>query len=298
MLKVTIYQQINDYTCGPAALLTAISHFQDIPSTLTEQSLLDALATSREEGTPNDKMVEVARKLGYTVETGTGGTIEHLKKQLDKGQPCIITYNDSLKSFHFSVVVDIDDEYLTLADPWFKKNLKYELTNFQKRWVDSQGTKGWWMSLSPKKFKDKLEAAYIVAEEPLPLASYIHTNIKFETGIAVTFPFARNTVSSQNWKIAKHVYQQDIEPAGMFMILDESPEDEWKPEGWIKGEMHFKNPLVLLWGNAYDDSSWKAALYRYYGKKGKALSAAIKKDGYDGIVTVNGTKGISEIVKL
>lgn len=79
------------------------------------------------------------------------------------------------------------------------------------------------------------------------------------------------------------------------MILDESPDHQIP--GWVKGKVTFGNPLVLDWGKGYDDTSWKMALSKHYGKKGKALTQAIKAEGYDGIVTVDG-KEISEIVEL
>ena len=53
----------------------------------------------------------------------------------------------------------------------------------------------------------------------------------------------------------------------------------------------------------YGDKSWKRRLFdAYNGLKGKALSKAIAKDGYDGVITVSTYKGkpveTSEIVDL
>ena len=132
----------------------------------------------------------------------------------------------------------------------------------------------------------------------LPLTSITVKGFKFETGVPVTFPFMRNTVSSKTYKlIDKKRFQQDIEPAGMYMSFDETPDSPVPTPDWIKGEMQFKHPLVLAWGKGYDENSWKAHLFKKYGKKGKALSSKIKADGYDGIVTVDG-RFVSEIVKL
>lgn len=135
--------------------------------------------------------------------------------------------------------------------------------------------------------------------ESLELTKITQAGHHFETGVPVKFPFRRNTISAKTHGLSKEQlkrFQSDIEPAGMYMIFDEIPDDDWIPTGWIKGEMEFQNPIVLRW-NGYNESGWKAQLYRKYKKKGKALSDALKRDGYDGIVTVSGDY-VSEIVKL
>lgn len=132
----------------------------------------------------------------------------------------------------------------------------------------------------------------------LPLVSITERECLFQTGTPVTFKFVRNTQSSTVHKIPKHLYQQDIEPYGKYMLLDERIDDDPLPE-WEKGEMHFNNPIVLKWSEtgAYDQTSWKYKLYEVFNKKGKALSNALKALGYDGIVTVD-KKHTSEILQL
>jgi hypothetical protein len=120
----------------------------------------------------------------------------------------------------------------------------------------------------------------------------------FKTGVPVKFTFVRNTESSPNFGAT---YGQDIEPAGRYMLHNEDPGDT---PGWVSGSIKFNSPLVLkltMGGSAYGPKGWKARLSRYYGgKKGKALSKAIGRDGYDGIVTIDDGKfrGTAEIVDL
>lgn len=126
--------------------------------------------------------------------------------------------------------------------------------------------------------------------------------VRFKTGEPVTVRFVRNTKKAPNFG---PTYQQDIEPAGRYLIHNPEPGD--LPMQWERGEVRFSNPLVLEFNErgemAYDKDSWKAYLSRKYGgKKGKALSRAIKRDGYDGIVTVQqtsrGARYTGEIVDL
>ena len=113
--------------------------------------------------------------------------------------------------------------------------------------------------------------------------------VVFQTGKSVVVPFIRNTESSKQFGISKTQFQINIEPKGRYMTFDEMPDSDPLP-GWERGLVQFKSPLVLPFNTTnqfgYDDNSWKAQLNRVYGKKGKPLSRAIRKDGYDGIVTV------------
>lgn len=126
-----------------------------------------------------------------------------------------------------------------------------------------------------------------------------------ETGKPITFHFIRNTESAEKFfgKPKKgDQFDRDIEPAGRFM----SPADR-KPtslqEGMESGEVTFESPIVIDGGQYRTPTSWKRILSnRFGGKSGKALSKAIVKDGFDGIITVDslrsGQKFPSETVDL
>lgn len=106
--------------------------------------------------------------------------------------------------------------------------------------------------------------------------------------------YARNTERSQYFGSR---FGQDIEPSGRYMI--ELPDGVPLVKGWEGGEVAFQNPLVIDWGDGYDAAnSWKRILSeRYGGKTGKALTNALRADGYDGIITMRGAE-TSEIVDL
>lgn len=124
----------------------------------------------------------------------------------------------------------------------------------------------------------------------LPLMEVDEAGFRFETGVPVSFDFLRGTESAPYFGAQ---YQQDIEPAGRYMLL----RGPWHPKepqpGFEYGAIRFEKPLVIAFNSdpdppkLYNETSWKANLSRAYGnKKGRALSRALMKDGYDGIVTV------------
>jgi len=113
-------------------------------------------------------------------------------------------------------------------------------------------------------------------------------------------PYLRNTVSSTQFRIEKTRFQQHLEPAGQYFIADEMGTGAL-PSGWERGVKTFQNPLVVTWSGNYDQQSWKAKLQRRFGKTGKALTAAMRKAGYDAVVTLTPFQGqwvTSEMVDL
>jgi GNAT superfamily N-acetyltransferase len=121
----------------------------------------------------------------------------------------------------------------------------------------------------------------------LPLRSVVEGGVLFETGVPVEFRFVRNTERSPYFG-AK--FQQDIEPAGRYMLHQPASLAGELAPGWESGAIRFERPLVLAFNTIpnefYGDTSWKAALHQAYGKKTLALSNALISEGYDGIVTV------------
>ena len=113
---------------------------------------------------------------------------------------------------------------------------------------------------------------------------FIYNGSHFKTGKPVAFEYLKNTQKSP---FLGSTFQQDIEPHGNYIIKKETDKVE-KP--WTSGTINFQNPLIIPFNSSYeggyDESSWKAELSRRFdGKTGRELSKAIKKAGYDGIVT-------------
>lgn len=95
-------------------------------------------------------------------------------------------------------------------------------------------------------------------------------------------------------------YGQNIEPSGEYVIVDDLYEE--RPNNYMLpnyeyGFITFKKPLIIDFIDT-TDKGWKLSLSNMFnGKTKKALSNAIMKAGYDGIVTVS-NYGIEEVVNL
>jgi hypothetical protein len=134
--------------------------------------------------------------------------------------------------------------------------------------------------------------------ESLGLASVTEYGVHFRTGTPVTFPYMRNTEGAP--KLPKHIqpqYGQDIEPAGRYML--HAPPDAVLSGPWMGDVITFRRPLVLIHGGTSSaPGGWKRRLSDAFGgAKKAALSDAIRRAGFDGIVTVD-RHGTSEMVAL
>jgi hypothetical protein len=109
----------------------------------------------------------------------------------------------------------------------------------------------------------------------------------FHTCTPVRFRALRNTAPSPYFG---DKYQQDIEPAGRYMVHNESPGD--LARDWESSEVELQCPLVIEFNpdwrseGHYGSNSWKARLQRFFNAKGASLTRKLRRAGYDGIVTV------------
>jgi len=113
-----------------------------------------------------------------------------------------------------------------------------------------------------------------------------------KTGKPFKMSFAHNTESAPK---TKQDFGQKIEPHGKYITNNSG---SYKVPGWEYSEIEFKNPLVVEHKNS-SSTGWKGDLQKKFGKKGRALSLELKKQGYDGIVTIDSKNNdLSEIVSL
>ena len=117
-------------------------------------------------------------------------------------------------------------------------------------------------------------------------------NAEVSTNIPLKISYNRNTERAP--KMGKQ-FGQDVEAAGTYITQKVS---DFTPEGFETGSVQLKSPLVI---DVTEDTQieYKRTLSKQYGnKKGKTLSNALKKEGYDSIVTKykDGTTG--EIILL
>lgn len=114
-----------------------------------------------------------------------------------------------------------------------------------------------------------------------------------DKGIVMTY------VRNPNTQTANYgtTYGQNLEPAGEYMSMD-TMQGEYKIPGFEYGTIEFGNPLVIEHKDT-TANGWKKDLSeRYNGLTGRKLSEAIKKDGYDAIMTQDVEGNFIEIVNL
>lgn len=118
---------------------------------------------------------------------------------------------------------------------------------------------------------------------------------KPETGKPFTMNYYHNKEKAP--KIPGDTFAQSIEPAGEYIGHDTLNGTNKLPN-FDYGSVSFSNPLVLE-HKTTGHGGWKTDLSAMFGgKKGKALSTAVKKAGHDGIITVDENGNISETVNL
>lgn len=117
-----------------------------------------------------------------------------------------------------------------------------------------------------------------------------------ENGKPYTMSYYHNIQPSP--KMAGDMFAQSIEPSGEYIAHDTMNGSNQIP-GFEYGKISFKSPLVLE-HKSTGHGGWKTDLSNMFeGKKGKALSNAIKKAGHDGIITIDSKTGeILETVNL
>lgn len=114
-----------------------------------------------------------------------------------------------------------------------------------------------------------------------------------DKGITMTYVHMNN----QNTGNYGTMYGQNIEPSGEYMNVD-IMEGKNKIPGADYGIIHFDNPLILDHINT-GETGWKKTLSEMFNNKtGKELSDAVKKAGYDGIITIDENGYYNEIVNL
>jgi predicted double-glycine peptidase len=157
ILKVQGYQQTEDNTCGPSAVMSLMNYYHMLsPSQVnktTELKIAREMGTTLEYGTKPKQMVHWLEKHGFNVKSGTNGTINMARNELNHGTPVIAEWVDW--GGHWVVItgynqqgkkMDIDKDTLFLADPAVRfDNIKYiyglsTITpdRFASMWFDAQ----------------------------------------------------------------------------------------------------------------------------------------------------------------
>lgn len=127
--------QTIDFTCGPAALATLLTHYYGTPiseATFTERAVADMTSRGKE---VTEGLTLLSLKKALTTESITSAgyklNLEQLRKIMEAGLPVVA--NVQYPKGHYYLVLGIDDQNVLLADPsWGVRS--QPLTNFLNAW--------------------------------------------------------------------------------------------------------------------------------------------------------------------
>lgn len=125
--EVPWHPQSTSYSCGPAALKSALAYYGVF---LSEEDILKQVGTTAQNGTEMEPMAALAEKYGLKAAVRTELNLADLEKQLAAKQLTIVTlqayrdtdppeipYRDVWDSGHYVIVVGMDAENLYFVDP-------------------------------------------------------------------------------------------------------------------------------------------------------------------------------------
>ncbi len=122
--------------CGPASLKILLSHFG---KDYSEKELALLCNSTIEHGTDHANLIQVTKDLGFDVESESSATIDELRELVKKDIPVIVGWW-SVDDDHYSVVYDVDDEFVYLVDPEIDEpTRKIAIHEFEKIWFDFDG---------------------------------------------------------------------------------------------------------------------------------------------------------------
>jgi hypothetical protein len=101
-LGVKGYQQTDNYTCGPSAVMSLLRWYNILNdsdmNSATEMRIAKEMGTgiqgSAQPGTMGPAIVEWLQKNGFDATLGTNGTLEMLRDNMKKGIPTIVEWSD------------------------------------------------------------------------------------------------------------------------------------------------------------------------------------------------------------
>jgi len=135
-LNVKIWEQVEKWSCGPAALRALIRYVSGIK--LTEQDII-ILSGANESGSDEFNLMRALDILGFRYSQSEKGTFNRLKKHLQDGQPSIVHLVMNDGGGHYMIFCGYDEENVRLADPARGKIIEYGIPYFLGVWKVEEG---------------------------------------------------------------------------------------------------------------------------------------------------------------
>lgn len=154
-LGVKSYQQSHEYTCGPAAAMTLLKfyNYAEPLTKIREMQIAKEMGSSKKVGTSPKQLATWLQKKGFNVKSGTNGSLEMLRENLNNGIPTLVEWIDW--GGHWAIVTgyyqagstpDPEKDTIFLADPAAQVGkvhnpdgiISYNAARFHSMWFDAQ----------------------------------------------------------------------------------------------------------------------------------------------------------------
>jgi len=172
LLKIKGYQQTEDYTSAPAAVMALMNYYEKLPDSEmnkeTELKIAAEMGISKSKGSSLQKIIKWLKKHDFKVTSGENGTIDLLKENIQKNIPTIIEWVDWGGNWVIASGYDTEDksyidnkDTILLTDPRASSNnVKYMngITTINPNRFASM-----WFDMKYSKHSHLVKGVYIVA---------------------------------------------------------------------------------------------------------------------------------------
>lgn len=188
--KASFHYQPNDYSCGPAALKTAL---EILGKRYSIQDLVKVCRTTTQKGTSTLNLIKGINKLGFSVLVIEWATLRHLQSALkpivDKPRAVIVNYQELTPTIekengHYATVAGFSarNSRIHLFDSIYGGKKTYKWTNFIDLWWDFD-----FRRIHPKNPRKQFRLArkyynrlmLIIAKKPEHLPKYKIPTVKY-----------------------------------------------------------------------------------------------------------------------
>lgn len=157
LLNIQAYQQTEDYTCGPAAVMSLMQFYGMLnPKEMTHETELriaKEMGVSKEFGASPQQIAAWLVHHDFAVESGVNGTVDMLRENVQQGIPTLVEWIDW--GGHWAVmtgyymknsVPNENEDTLLLADPSADEGnfksingiIRFKPNRFASMWFDAQ----------------------------------------------------------------------------------------------------------------------------------------------------------------
>lgn len=134
-MKIKPIKQRDASACGPTCIEMTLKYF-DVPHTVRQ---IAELTDYKKDGVSNLDIVKTIKQYGLKTKTQKNTSWEALQKYNTDDAVIIVSWMLDGYIGHVSVVDQITDTYIILAEPTTGKHLKIEKIKFLRLWWDYEG---------------------------------------------------------------------------------------------------------------------------------------------------------------